>query len=93
VVDVEELNAWWGGAHMARIPRETAHNCAHTAHNCAHTAHTGFLTPGEAAMPLLPDRPAWREFHEERAAIREFDGGQPRHIAEYWAWLETWWRF
>ena len=28
----------------------------------------------------LPER--WREWYEERAAIREFDGGQAREVAE-----------
>ena len=28
----------------------------------------------------LPEQ--WRDWYEERAAIREFDGGQPREVAE-----------
>lgn len=36
---------------------------------------SGYLVPAD-----LPD--PWRELYEERAAIREFDGGQPREHAE-----------
>ncbi|MFO0839906.1 MAG: hypothetical protein U1D55_15450 [Phycisphaerae bacterium] len=42
----------------------------------------GYLTP-----ETLP--PAWREWYEERAAIREFDGRQPREYAEAEALRET----
>ena len=34
----------------------------------------------------LPER--WREWYEERAAIREFDGGQTRKVAEVEALTE-----
>lgn len=37
--------------------------------------------------------PEMREFYEERAAIREFDGGQSRGDAEKAAWAETQARF
>lgn len=33
--------------------------------------------------------PDWREYYEERAAIREYDGNQPRRIAELAALQET----
>jgi len=33
--------------------------------------------------------PAWLEYYEERAAIREFDGGQDRDAAELDAMKET----
>lgn len=33
--------------------------------------------------------PDWREWYEERAAIREFDGKQPRAMAEHLAMLDT----
>ena len=56
-------------------------------------AASSFLTPEEAAAPYLPALPAWREYYEERAAIREFDGGQPRPVAQFWAMLEAMWRF
>lgn len=35
----------------------------------------------------LPDR--WRQYYEERAAIREYDGGQAREHAEAEAFTET----
>ncbi|NOT02796.1 MAG: hypothetical protein HOP29_19515 [Phycisphaerales bacterium] len=40
---------------------------------------------------LVPDdvSPEWRKFYEERAAIREFEGGQTREHAEAGAWAET----
>jgi hypothetical protein len=39
-----------------------------------------WLRPGVPGAEELPE--AWREFFEERAAIREFDGGLPRAEAE-----------
>lgn len=33
--------------------------------------------------------PDWREWFEERAAIREFDGRQLRNIAEFFAMKEV----
>ena len=42
----------------------------------------GYLCPAD-----LPD--AWREYFEERSAIREYDGNQPREHAEAEAWRET----
>lgn len=40
---------------------------------------------------LAPERlpPSWREYFEERAAVREFDGGQTREHAEAEALRET----
>ena len=39
---------------------------------------------------LIASWPAWlRDVYEERAAIREHDGGQTRENAERWAFLET----
>lgn len=37
-------------------------------------------------IALLDD---YRELYEERAAIREFDGGQSRAVAEVKAYIET----
>lgn len=31
----------------------------------------------------------WREVYEERAGIREFDGGLPRELAEHYALLDV----
>ncbi len=45
------------------------------------TAH-GYLAPGD-----LPDE--WRDWYEERAAIREYHGGQAREHAEAEALRET----
>lgn len=49
--------------------------------------------PVEVAGPTLPtttDLPDdWREYYEERAAIREYDGGQAREHAEAEALQET----
>jgi hypothetical protein len=44
-----------------------------------------------AAPELTPeDLPAdWRAEYEERAAIREFDGGLPRELAEHYALVDT----
>jgi hypothetical protein len=40
--------------------------------------------------PTSADLPAdWREVYEERAAIREYDGGLPRELAEHYALLDT----
>jgi hypothetical protein len=33
--------------------------------------------------------PEWLGFHEERRAIRQFDGGQPEALAARGAWLDT----
>ena len=46
-------------------------------------------------VPSIPDLTAddlseeWRKVYEERAAIREYDGGLPREIAEHHALLDT----
>lgn len=49
----------------------------------------GSLGEGPPTSPP-PDWPAWRvEAFEERAAIREYDGGQPRAEAERAALLEA----
>lgn len=42
----------------------------------------GGLTPGDLAE-------RWREYYEERAAVREYDGGQAREHAEAEALAET----
>jgi len=42
----------------------------------------GYLAPADLSV-------YWREFYEERAAIREYDGNQPREHAEAEAWSET----
>lgn len=42
----------------------------------------GYLAPAG-----LPDE--WREYYEHRAAIREYEGNQPREHAEAQAWCET----
>jgi TubC N-terminal docking domain len=44
--------------------------------------HRGYLVPDD--LPEL-----WREMYEERAAIREYDGGQAREHAEAEALTET----
>jgi len=31
----------------------------------------------------------WRDVYEERAAIREYDGGLPRELAEHYALLDV----
>lgn len=31
----------------------------------------------------------WRDWYEERAAIKEYDGNLPRYLAEAMAWQET----
>jgi hypothetical protein len=43
------------------------------------------------APDLTPDdlSAAWREVYEERAAIREYDGGLPRELAEHHALLDV----
>ncbi len=43
------------------------------------------------APDLTPDDlpPEWREVYEERAAIREYDGGAPRELAEHFALLDV----
>ncbi len=40
---------------------------------------------------ITPDElpPVWREFHDYRAAIREFDDGRARELAEAEAFTET----
>jgi len=45
-------------------------------------SETGYLAPDD-----LPE--SWREWFEERAAIREYDGGQTREHAEAEALRET----
>lgn len=42
---------------------------------------------GYLALSDLPE--SWREYFDERAAIREYDGGQAREHAEAEAWRET----
>jgi hypothetical protein len=42
--------------------------------------------PGPAFEDLSVE---WREVYEERAAIREYDGGLPRELAEHYALLDT----
>ncbi len=43
------------------------------------------------APELTPDKlpPEWRELYEERSAIREYDGGAPRELAEHYALLDV----
>lgn len=53
--------------------------------------------PGRPFWERMPDRSAqsWQDDFEERAAIRELDGGQERGEAERHAYAETerrWWR-
>jgi hypothetical protein len=58
----------------------------------AQTFLTGLFTPETDADPVIgPDDlpPKWREHFEERAAIREHDGGQAREHAEAEALAET----
>lgn len=45
-------------------------------------AASGYLVPADLPEP-------WRELYEERAAIREYDGGQPREHAEAEALAEV----
>lgn len=46
-------------------------------------------------VPRAPDikpedlPPDWRKAYQERAAIREFTGGQPRELAEHYALCEV----
>jgi hypothetical protein len=45
--------------------------------------------PGAAAIRLVDADPAsWRDLFQERAAIRQFDGGYSRVEAEWLAWGE-----
>jgi hypothetical protein len=39
-------------------------------------------SPTQNSDSLVGLPPAWREFFEERAGVREFDGGWPRAEAE-----------
>jgi hypothetical protein len=41
-----------------------------------------------ALLAILAEASDWRDLYEERAAIREFDGGYPRAEAERLAWGE-----
>ncbi len=47
----------------------------------------GAVRPGNLLPTDLPE--AWREYYDERAAIREFHGGQVREHAEAAALAET----
>ena len=54
----------------------------------------GALTPGRIGLLEREVEPddlpgAWRELYEERAAIREFDGGQAKEHAEAEAFKEV----
>jgi hypothetical protein len=50
-----------------------------------------YTSPLDADLALRVSRldANQREFFEERSAIREFDGGQPRLAAELSAWDDT----
>jgi hypothetical protein len=45
------------------------------------------------AADLETDPEHWRQLYEERAAIRQFDGGYSRDLAERLAWGEMEWRW
>ncbi|MCA1777478.1 MAG: hypothetical protein LC676_18260 [Loktanella sp.] len=49
----------------------------------------GGLGTGRAFDPEMTPEELARDIFEERAAIREFDGGQSRHEAEAAAWQEA----
>lgn len=51
------------------------------------THHGGLIIP--VIHPKVPwSLTAWRDFRDERAAIRQFDGGMTRTDADHWAWLD-----
>jgi len=60
--------------------------------------HTQYQWDRNSVPPVPPVPPqnndAWNESdlldaYEERAAIMEYDGGLPRHVAEALAWMEV----
>lgn len=51
------------------------------------TRHGGLIIP--VIHPKVPwSLTAWRDFRDERAAIRQYDGGMSKAEAAHWAWLD-----